>query len=249
MATVGYRRRSRPRAVVWRCWRTLSTRSFIFLIRSRISRRSVSSWDSPGPRVPIPPPVRERCVQRRVRRGSWYSSWASSTWRRPSCVCACRAKMSRIRRLRSMTLTLSRLSRLFCCPGLSSSSATRRSNPVSDLAWSSSSALPLPTYQFGSAWRRFCHSAPTTSAPAVMARAASSARLSSAPQPGSSPVSTATRNAFSTGGARSMESLRGLMARPAYRLARSRPSGAAARPGTRRSGACQWASLRGAPSR
>ena len=41
--------------------------------------------------------------------------------------------MSRISRLRSMTLTLSRLSRLFCCAGLSSSSATRTSNPVSDL--------------------------------------------------------------------------------------------------------------------
>ena len=39
--------------------------------------------------------------------------------------------MSRISRLRSMTLTLSRLSRLFCWAGLSSSSATRRSNPVS----------------------------------------------------------------------------------------------------------------------
>ena len=98
-----------------------------------MSRRSVSSWDSPGPRVPIPPPVRERCVHRRVRRGSWYSSCASSTWSRPSWVWAWRAKMSRISRLRSMTLTLSRLSRLFCCAGLSSSSATRTSKPVSDL--------------------------------------------------------------------------------------------------------------------
>ena len=47
----------------------------------------------------------------------------------------------------------------------------------------SSSALPLPTYQLGSTWRRFCHSAPTTSAPAVVASAASSVRLSSAVQP------------------------------------------------------------------
>ena len=94
-----------------------------------MSRRSVSSCDSPGPRVPIPPPVRERCVHRRVRRGSWYSSCASSTWSRPSWVWAWRAKMSRISRLRSMTLTLSRLSRLFCWAGLSSSSATRTSKP------------------------------------------------------------------------------------------------------------------------
>ena len=37
-------RRSRPRAAVWRCWRTCSTRSFIFAIRVRMIRRSVSSW-------------------------------------------------------------------------------------------------------------------------------------------------------------------------------------------------------------
>ena len=129
MPTVGVSRRSRPRAAVARCWRTWSTRSFIFLIRSRMIRRSVSSWLSPGPRVPIPPPVRDRWVHSRVRRGSWYSSWASSTWSRPSWVWACWAKMSRISRLRSMTLTLSRLSRAFCWAGLSSSSATRRSKP------------------------------------------------------------------------------------------------------------------------
>ena len=80
-------------------------------------RRSVSSWVSPGPRVPMPPPVRDRWVHSRVRRGSWYSSWASSTWRRPSWVCACWAKMSRISRLRSMTLTLSSSSSALCWAG------------------------------------------------------------------------------------------------------------------------------------
>src|SRR5690242_2558604 len=199
MPTVDMSRRSRPRAAVWRAWRTSSTRSFIFLMRSRMTRRSVSSWLSPGPRDPMPPWVRERCVQSRVRRGSWYSSCASSTCSRPSCVRACWAKMPRISRLRSMTLTLTSSSSVRCCVGESSSSATRRSTPVSDLADTSSSALPLPTYQCGSTWRRFCHSAPTTSAPAVSARLASSARESSAFQPGSVPVSTATRKAFSVG--------------------------------------------------
>ena len=53
--------------------------------------------------------------------------------------------------------------------GLSSSSATRRSKPgLATWPGASSSALPLPTYQLGSTWRRFCHSAPTTSAPAVV---------------------------------------------------------------------------------
>src|SRR3990170_588415 len=165
MPTVAMSRRSRPRAVVSRDRLTSSTRPFIFLIRSRMIRRSVSSCDSPGPRDPIPPWVRERWVQSRVRRGSWYSSWASSTWRRPSWVRACRAKMSRISRLRSMTFTLRRLSSDFCWPGDSSSSATRRSKRVSFLAATSSSALPFPTYQLGSTWRRFCPSAPPTSAP------------------------------------------------------------------------------------
>ena len=53
----------------------------------------------------MPPCVRDRWVHRRVRRGSWYSSWASSTCRRPSCVRACCAKMSRIRPERSRILT------------------------------------------------------------------------------------------------------------------------------------------------
>ena len=80
-------------------------------------RRSVSSWRSPGPRVPMPPWVRDRWVHSRVRRGSWYSSWASSTWRRPSWVWAWSAKMSRISRLRSMTLTLSSSSSARCWRG------------------------------------------------------------------------------------------------------------------------------------
>ena len=84
---------------------------------SRMIRRSVSSWLSPGPREPMPPCVRDRWVQSFVRRGSWYSSWASSTWSRPSWVWACWAKMSRISRLRSITLTLSRLSSAFCWLG------------------------------------------------------------------------------------------------------------------------------------
>ncbi len=167
-------------------------------------RRSVSSCDSPGPREPMPPWVRDRWVHRRVRRGSWYSSWASSTWSRPSWVCAWSAKMSRISRLRSMTLTPNSPSRVRCWAGDSSSSAMSTSKPVSRLADSSSSALPLPTYQFGSTWRRFCHSAPTTSAPAVVARLASSVRDSSADHPSSAPTSTATRKAFSISGSRSI---------------------------------------------
>ena len=165
---------------VSRCWRTCSTRSLSFLILSRMTRRSVSSWVSPGPRVPMPPPVRERCVHRRVRRGSWYSSWASSTWSRPSWVWACWAKMSRMRPLRSRTLHREQrlegllLVRAQLVVGDEQGEAGLRR------ALRSSSALPLPRYQLGSTCRRRCHSAPTTSAPAVSARLASSASESSA---------------------------------------------------------------------
>src|SRR3954463_3330395 len=140
--------------------------------------------------------------------------------------------MSRISRLRSMTFTLSRPSSARCCAGDSSSSATSRSKPVSRLAATSSSALPLPMYQFGSTWRRFCHSAPTTSAPAVVARLASSVRESSAVQPSSEPVSTATRKAFSTAGARSIMSL--LIVCKGYRSHRNRPFAPKAGSGLRR---------------
>ena len=53
--------RSRPTSSI------LSVRRWIF---SRMRRRSTSSCCSPGPRVPIPPSWRERCVHARVRRGS-----------------------------------------------------------------------------------------------------------------------------------------------------------------------------------
>ena len=39
--------------------RTSSRSASTFFILSRMRRRSVSSWLSPGPRVPIPPPVRD----------------------------------------------------------------------------------------------------------------------------------------------------------------------------------------------
>ena len=65
-------------------------------MRRRASRRSVSSCDSPGPRVPTPPPSRSRCCHMPRMRGRLYSSCASSTWSLPSALTACWAKMSRI---------------------------------------------------------------------------------------------------------------------------------------------------------
>ena len=109
-------------------------------------RRSVSSCDSPGPRVPTPPPRRSRCCHMPRMRGRLYSSCASSTWSLPSALTACCAKMSRISCVRSITRAPSASSRKRCCTGSSSSSTSRLSASASSKSSFSSSSLPLPTY-------------------------------------------------------------------------------------------------------
>src|SRR5437763_831823 len=113
-------------------------------MRVRTRRRSTSSWVSPGPRVPTPPPSRERCVHWRVRRGSRYWSWASSTCILPSRLRARWAKMSRMSALRSMTFRLSSRSRLRCWAGESGSSKMTTSARASSARPRTSSTLPWP---------------------------------------------------------------------------------------------------------
>ncbi len=114
------------------------------------------------------------------RRGRRYSSWASSTWALPSLDFACWAKMSRIRAVRSMTLTLTMSSRARRWPGASSPSAITVSAPDSATMSASSAALPLPRKVAGSGWARRWRIPSSTSEPAVSASAASSRRLVSA---------------------------------------------------------------------
>ncbi len=101
------------------------------MIRRFARRRSVSSCDSPGPRVPTPPPTcavppppasRSRCFHMPRMRGRLYSSCASSTCSFPSAETACWAKMSRISWVRSTTRADSASSSARCCVGFSSSS-------------------------------------------------------------------------------------------------------------------------------
>ena len=70
-------------------------------IRDLMVRLSISSFVSPGPLVPIPPPRRESSAPFPVSLGSQYCSCASSTWSLPSRVAARCAKMSRMIPLRS----------------------------------------------------------------------------------------------------------------------------------------------------
>ena len=102
-----------------------SRRRLSAAMRSRARRRSVSIWVSPGPRVPMPPPMRSRWVHSPRMRARLYSSWASSTWSLPSAVWAWSAKMSRITAVRSTTgVSPSACSRLRSWRGVSSSSQT-----------------------------------------------------------------------------------------------------------------------------
>ncbi len=111
------RRRVRPCVARWRS--TCERRSFSARTRSPRRRRSVSSCFSPGPRRPMPPFCRSRWVQPPTRRVSWCLTCASSTWSLPSALRARRAKMSRMRLVRSTTRHSSRRSRLRCCAPVS----------------------------------------------------------------------------------------------------------------------------------
>ena len=94
-------------------------------------RRSVSSFVSPGPRVPMPPPSRDSAAPAPTSRGSRYFSCASSTCSLPSRVRARRAKMSRISCVRSTILRPTSSSICRSCAGVSSLSKMTTSTSVS----------------------------------------------------------------------------------------------------------------------
>lgn len=152
----------------------------LFLIR----RRSSSILVSPGPREPIPPPAaptlppawRDKDSPHPRRRGSKYSSWASSTWALPSLDLACWAKMSSMRAVRSITLIFIMSSKARRCEGVSSLSTITVSAPFSCTICFSSRAFPEPMKVLVFGCVRFCIKASKTSDPAVSAKAASSFR-------------------------------------------------------------------------
>src|SRR6266542_4047958 len=157
-------------------------------IRVLMRLRSVSSFVSPGPRRPIPPPweptrppaCRLIASPQPRSRGSRYCSWASSTCALPSLLLACWAKMSRISAVRSMTLTLTSASSVRSWLGESSPSQMTVSAAVASTTSRSSPTLPRPMYVDGSGRLRRWISPSSTCEPAVSARAASSANELSA---------------------------------------------------------------------
>ena len=166
-------------------------------MRRWMCRRSTSFLLSPAPRrapppPPPPPPWRESCTPRPARRGSWYRSWASSTWSLPSALTARWAKISKISIVRSMTGRSSCCSRLRIWRGESSWSKITASAPLFRTNSASSSSRPAPRQVAASGSGRFWVRMPALSYPAEAASSRSSsmeASISYAPV--STPASTA----------------------------------------------------------
>ena len=159
---------------VARTRRTSFSSSSSLEILRRMCRRSLSSWVSPGPRVPMAPSCRSRWVHMPIRRGSRYLYWASSTWSRPSRVRARWAKMSRIRAERSSTDTPRSSDKTLCWEGDRPLSKITMS---ASMAWASSftsATLPSPMKVRGSGLSLDWVTTPTHSPPAVSSRAESS---------------------------------------------------------------------------
>ena len=166
--------------------------SFKEPMRRRIWRRSVSSLVSPGPRVPMPPPSRDRAVPWPPSLGSKYRSWASSTCSLPSLLRARWAKMSKIRVVRSMTRTWQAFSRLRIWVGVSSRSNSSRSISSCRHSSAACSTMPEPRQVAVSGAGRFWVRVSTGSAPAVRESSSSSRRDAWA---SNSPVSKDTSRA------------------------------------------------------
>jgi len=109
-----------------------------------ISRRSVSSCDSPGPLVPMPPPSLSRWLHCPAKRGKRYWCCANSTWSFPSRVRARLAKMSNISATRSMTFTCRLLPGFLCCTGEAHHQIPTVSKCNSPFKMTISSSFPLP---------------------------------------------------------------------------------------------------------
>jgi len=175
-----------------RRWLISSTAFSSTAMRSRMRRLSTSSFVSPGPRVPIPPPRRLIASPRPASRGSWYLSCASST-----CTCASRpeafwAKMSRITWVRSRTFSFVRRSTSRACAGVSSRSNTSRSASWWNASDTASCSLPSPTTVRWSGLARRWTVVAATVAPALRTSSASSAmRAAVSASSGPRPTSTA----------------------------------------------------------
>ena len=119
-------------------------------MRAAMRRRSTSSFVSPGPRVPMPPPKRERSAPTPIRLDCRYRSCASSTWSFPSRLRAWRAKTSSMSIVRSTIGSGTMLSRFLRWRGRKSLRVITTWASSSAARSAISCALPLPTSVAGS---------------------------------------------------------------------------------------------------
>ena len=126
-ATIGVAFLSLDSLLKPRCFSILESSSSSSNMRLLILRLSISSFFSPGPLVPIPPPSLESASPCPNSLGNLYLSCASSTCSLPSLDCALDANMSSINVVRSITDTPSICSRFRCCIAVSSSSNMNKS--------------------------------------------------------------------------------------------------------------------------
>ena len=124
---------------------TFSSSLLSSYILSFICLLSTSSFFSPGPLVPIPPPVLDNTVPSPIRRGSLYLSCAISTCILASLLLALLANISSINVVLSITFTPAASSIFLTCEAVSSSSNI---TTFAMYVWHNkpiSSTFPLPT--------------------------------------------------------------------------------------------------------
>ena len=140
------------RCLLWVTWSFCTSLSFLrsWEICFSITRRFNSNLVSPAPRLVKPPPALPAVCWSSFsaalvrKRGSWYWSLAISTWSLASLVRAREAKISRIRAVRSITVSPVSCSRFRIWVGESSSLTIRASAACTWPAWKISVTLPAP---------------------------------------------------------------------------------------------------------
>ena len=146
-------------------------------------RRSVSSWDSPGPRVPTPAPRRGAAAEalevlpHAPHAREVVLELGELDLELPLGARACWAKMSRMSCVRSTTRASSAFSSARCWPGRG---RRRRAGPPRSALLAPPSApraCPCPRRCAGRGWARCWTSSPIGSTPAVRASSRNSAEL------------------------------------------------------------------------
>ena len=148
-----------------------------------ITLLSISSFFSPGPFVPTPPPNLDIVIPNPISLLLLYFNWANSTCNFASLVLALLAKISKIKVVLSITLQPVTSSIIFSCKPLNSSSKIKRFAFLTCLTSANSWTFPEPIRNTGSGLLLFWKNLPTTFTSQAEANSSSSFRYSSSSIP------------------------------------------------------------------